>query len=311
MPIDLNSLSFILPEVDAALAEEERPRVRKRLIAVRSVMEGRSLTAAAAAVGVHQTTVSQWLSKVRRSGLRSLLCNRRVLPPRMAAQQIAAARRAIQAALARPRTERTRRCLTAIRLALAGQTYEAMTHAHVTRVTINRWLKEIRRFGVRRFLGRYEQPPGQFAADLAQLHALAATEKSANVRKRILALAYVAAGVPINEAAATAALAPSTMRRVIRRFRREGSAAFRNKPIPGPRVRLAPAQIRVVQALVRENPCITASDLRDRILAELGVRYTPEGVRNMLKNQLGLVRWAGKFCRMGLRGQPRKRPVPS
>ena len=39
--------------------------------------------------------------------------------------------------------------------------------------------------------------------------------------------------------------------------------------------------------MVRDDPAISPRDLCTRIRAEFGVRYTPAGVKKMLKKQLG------------------------
>ena len=206
----------------------------------------------------------------------------------MTAQQIAAARQSIEATLVRPLGRSQRQRLTAIQLALQGQLQDAATRAGVRPATVSGWLRQIRRHGLTHFLAQCPGRPSDLHADLAQLNALATAEKNPNVRKRILALAYVAAGVPVYDAAITARLAPETVYTTIRRFRSEGAAAFRNKPGIGRRVKLAPDQVEAVAAIVRTAPDITPEQLCARVEADFAVRYTPTGIKNMLKNQLGI-----------------------
>ena len=122
------------------------------------------------------------------------------------------------------------------------------------------------------------------------MRALATAEKNPSIRKRIFAVAHLAEGMPVYDAAAGARLSTDTVYTALRRFQREGIAAFRNKRSAGRRVRLTSDQLEDVAAFVRANPAVSLNELRSHVLAEFGVRYTPAGLKNMLKNQLGIFR---------------------
>jgi transposase len=63
----------------------------------------------------------------------------------------------------------------------------------------------------------------------------------------------------------------------MRRFQREGMAAFHKKPYAGGHVRLTSDQLETVATFVRANPMVSLDELRSHVLAEFGVRYTPAG----------------------------------
>lgn len=252
-------------ELAAALAAELRPWVRKRLAAIRAVIDGQNLTDAAVVAGATTGGVCKWGRQARHGGCRALLRDGRVERhhlPLMTPEQVTATRRDIQTALAGPLAGRQRQRLAAMQFALSGQIHQAAAAAHVKLTTVARWLFKLRRHGITPFLPRDRQPVVQFSADVDQLRALAAAEKNPNIRKRILAVAYLAQGMSVYDAAAAARVSTDTVYVAMRRFQREGSAAFRNKPSPGGRVRLAPDQLEAVAAIVRGNPAITPSDLR-------------------------------------------------
>jgi transposase len=292
LPMTPGQIAAAQQEIEAALAHDRPPRYRKRLLALRALLSGQIQSAAARAAGATDASVGRWLKRVQQGGCANLLRKdrrNRARKPLMTPEQTADARQEIEAALARPFGRPLRERLTALQLALAGQIHDAAKRANVEPVTISSWLRQIRDHGVTQFLNQRRNTIGcNFQADLAQLHALAGAEKNPNIRKRILALAYVAAGVPVYDAAIAARLAPATVYTAIRRFQREGTAAFRNKSPLGPRVRLSLDQLQAVAGWAREDPEMTPDQLCARILAAFGVRYTVRGLLNMLKNQLGI-----------------------
>lgn len=207
----------------------------------------------------------------------------------MTPEQVTTMRREIEAALTGPLAGSQRQRLAAIPFALCGQIHLAAAAAHVKPRTVVGWLFKLRRHDITPFLPKVRRAALPFRADAAHLRALAAAEKNPNIRRRILALSYVALGVPIYDAAIAARVSTRTVYTAMRRFQREGIAAFHNKPCLGGRVRLTPDQLKTVAAIVRDSPAITPSDLHACIRSEFGVRYTPAGLKNMLKKQLGIV----------------------
>ena len=115
------------------------------------------------------------------------------------------------------------------------QIREAAAAAHVEPKTVARWVRKVHHHGIKPFLPQDRRVPS-LRADVAQLRALAAAEKNPNIRKRIVALTHVAAGMPVYDAAIAARSDPSTVYATMRRFEREGVASLRNKPCLGRRV---------------------------------------------------------------------------
>jgi transposase len=207
----------------------------------------------------------------------------------MTDRQIAVMRRRIGAALEGRVPTPLRQQLTAIHLALGGQLREGAESAGVAPSTVKEWFRELQHEGIAGFLRNRQNASMNFHADLAQLQTLAIAEKNLNIRKRIMALAYVAAGVPIPDAARTTQLTIQTIYLAIRAFKRDGLASFRNKPIKPRPCKLSEAQLSELKDILRMRPQISLGDLRATIRLRFGTRYTPEGLRNMLKKQLGIV----------------------
>jgi transposase len=152
------------------------------------------------------------------------------------------------------------------------------------------WLRDFRVRGIDAIPPARAKTPRNFPYDLAGLHARAIAEKNPNVRKRILAVAYVAAGVPISEAAVTAGLALQTVYAALRAFRREGYAAFRNKPIPGRPLKLSRAQLLALKQQIRTQPQIGLRELREIIESRFGISYTPQGIELLATTHLAFIR---------------------
>jgi transposase len=90
-------------------------------------------------------------------------------------------------------------------------------------------------------------------------------------------------------------LSDSTVREYCHRFQQGGIDAVRSKPCMGGTTKLKPEEIRSVGAVVLAKPKIRLSELCARIEAEFGIRYTPAGLKNMLKKQLGIIHRATAF----------------
>jgi transposase len=288
-------------QIDRLLAEEDRPRIRKRLIALRAVAVGTAVAAAAETAGAHPVVVAGWLRKIRPSDLAPLLDTRRVPPP-LTPEQAAAARTDLEEALAQPLAARVRRRFAAFRLALDGHVEEAAAQAGVARRTVQKWLRRIRHHGMKRLLQPYIRPANTFAADPRALRALAGKEKNAALRKRITALASIADGMPVDDAAIAAGLTPTTVYKAMKAFQREGARSFRPQIYHGRAVRLSSAQLSALRAILRENPGISLAALRARILDEFGIAYSEPGLRTLLRRQLGVALRAPR--RLGTRRHP-------
>ena len=84
-------------------------------------------------------------------------------------------------------------------------------------------------------------------------------------------------------------LCTETVRQNLRRYQEGGAEALRIKPYPGPGPKLRPNELQAVAALAAGHQPMLVEQLRAFIEINFGVRYTPSGLKHMLKNQLGIV----------------------
>jgi transposase len=305
-PLDLADLYKIGEELEAALAYEHEPWIRTRLLTLRALLGGHSPKEAAAMNGVGTASARRWVKRARAGGLAAVLADRPRKRP--ITRDVVAARAEIAVALQRNLPWKLRKRLQAIDAVLADQSLEAAAAIASVKVgMLYGWIREIRERGVAVALKEREKAhkirPHALDADPVALRGHAAKEKNRHMRKRRLALAYLAEGLSPDDAAIRVGLSDCTVREYRRRFRQGGIDAVRSKPYKGGITKLKPQEIQAVGAVVRANPEIGPDDLRARIESEFGVRYTPAGLRNMLKKQLGIVHSA--------RGSPRIPPEHS
>lgn len=226
-------------EIGAALAGEQRARVRKRLIAVQAALSGETLSAAASAAGAYPSSVDRWLLRMRQSGCAALLQDGSVGRPRqreMTVEDVKLAREEMKSALKRRLKWRLRLRLIAIDMVLSGRsTEEAAATAHVRPGTVRGWLAMLRHKGIVEMIGESEGRfrPRKLEADGATLRTLAANERNPRIRKRMLALAYVADGMGVEDAAVKVGLNRSTVDERIKRFQKEGLAGLQDKARAG------------------------------------------------------------------------------
>jgi transposase len=207
---------------------------------------------------------------------------------------IAAARAEIAAAFGRNPHRRLRSRLLAIDAVLAGDRPEAVSNlVSMAPCTLQRWLRQIRKHGIAPLLLEWEhlfrRPYPVSQAESAALHARADKEINMHVRKRLRAVACVLEGVEFEEAAARVGLSPKRFRQNLRRYQEDGAAALCQKPYPGPGPNLRPNELQAVAALTERQQPMPVEQLCQHIEAEFGVRYTPSGLKHMLKTQLGFV----------------------
>jgi transposase len=304
---DLNSLGVTLHEVNAALARETRRRVRKRLIAIGGLLAGQSIQRAAATAKTTPKWVECWLQRVRQSGLPSLLRDRRRRPCKreLTPAELHETRRTIAAALERPLRSQVRTRLTAVDMVLSGQAVaDTAARAVVTPQTVQQWVRLVTTLGIRAALARWEARaqakalPRPLHADPVAFRDLAAKERRQPRRKQMLALALVADGMsPHGAALATGANYGAVLRR-IRRFQKEGIAAFHDKERW--RKKLAADQIQQLHAEIQERPDMSYPQLLEFVAARFGVSYSLEGLRLLLKRDLGVVCQEGRFIKAAL-----------
>jgi transposase len=165
--------------------------------------------------------------------------------------------------------------------------------------TVKQWLRFVTCLGIDAALATWEARalpragPQRLQADPASLRDLAVKEKRRPRRKQMLALALVAEGMTPHAAAlATGANYASVLRR-IRRFPKEGIAAFHDKERWCKR--LAAYQSDQLRAAILKRPDMNYRELRELVQARFGVRYSVRGLRLLLKRDLGIVRSDRRF----------------
>jgi transposase len=295
--IDLNSLGVSLNEVEAALELERRPEVRKRLLALKHVLAGKTIHAAKRAAGVTWESVRRWVVQVQQGGLDAILADahsglaKRKLPP----AHLEALQQDIDRAIEQPLKPHVRSRLVAIRAVLSGRaSKEAAATAQVNPTTVGRWLDTVRRSGLAAALERWERrpPEGRFTleADPAMLRTLAAQEKNARIRKGILALAEVADGKSALTAAMNTGTSHSTLLTRVKRFQEEGLAACHDRQPSGRPKKLTQAQLEELRLAVLGRPEMSYDQLRDFIHARFGARYSFPGLQLLLKREFGIER---------------------
>jgi hypothetical protein len=129
--------------------------------------------------------------------------------------------------------------LKAIDAVLAGEVPETAARLNnLEPATLKTWLWQIRKHGIAPSLAKWEAAFRQtrrvrLEADPAVFHDPAAAEQNPYIRKRLLALGYLAEGYTVDEAAIRARVSERTVRKHLRRFQQGGIAAVRTESHPG------------------------------------------------------------------------------
>jgi transposase len=276
--IDLKSLGIPENELDSLIGRQRSRLVRKRLMAIRKIMSGANMKQAARYVRVRPASVSRWLRTLQRSGLAGLLIpNRRKLrtTPPIPPDQAQLARQEIAAALKRQPNWRLRLRLGAIDIALSdGPIEEACAFAHVKPTTVKDWLCMIRQGGIVEVLHAWEtsKRPRMLDADAMELRELAAKATNPRLKKRFLALADLADGKGLYDAAANSGLTHTSIEKWIKRFQEGGAAAIRKDQ--GRPSNLSQAQLEEVRGCLREQPDMKSEELRHLIWTRFQIHYS-------------------------------------
>jgi transposase len=204
-------------------------------VAIREILAGKSITQAARAAKADWGSVYRWLKQIRRFGFQSLLVDgrhghaKRTMKP----SEVEQTRRQIAAALAQQLKSQVRERLTAIDAVLSGVLIDdAAAAVRVQPDTVRDWVRAVTRDGITRSLARWESVgtrvgPSLLDADPASFREQAAKERDPRIRKRMLALAFVADGRSPHDADMRSGLAPTAVPKWIVRFRKEGVAGLR------------------------------------------------------------------------------------
>ena len=158
-------------------------------------------------------------------------------------------RREIAAALQARLKPKVQSRLIAVHMLLSGQPIDdAAASARVRPNAVKGWLRVLARDGIVPTLARWEGQgqarPRKLDADAVALRELAAKEKNPRIRKRMLALACVAEGMSTYDAAARTGLDHWSITKRIKRFQKEGFAAFQDKKIAGRPRKLSARNLR-------------------------------------------------------------------
>jgi len=84
----------------------------------------------------------------------------------------------------------------------------------------------------------------------------------------------------------------------IKRFQKEGVAAFQDRKIAGRPRKLTNAQFRELRFEVLESPEMSYGELRDLVWVRFRVRYSHASLKRLLKSQFGIV-WTGSRKKLG------------
>ena len=188
-------------ELAAALVAERRPWARKRLIAIRALIEGQSRRAAARTARTSADSVRVWIEQVREGGFVGLL--RRARTFRATPEQDRSVVSEIEAALAQEDRPWARNRLAAVHALLSGQSVQAVARAAGAAPTnVHRWLKLLRRGGCSALLriDSSNQPcqlrmtTEQIEATVREIDAALAIEARAWARKRLMGVRAVLEG---------------------------------------------------------------------------------------------------------------------
>lgn len=162
--VDLNLLKITREEIEFALEAERRSWVRKRLTAVREVLDGSTEVHAAKMAKISCTSVQRCLRRVREAGFAGLVYDGRVEPRSkpMKPPEMDRLREEIAAVLKRKPRWLVRRRLLAVDAVLAGNLlHRTATETHVKPSTLRSWIATARRRGVGALLRKSADKPGR------------------------------------------------------------------------------------------------------------------------------------------------------
>ena len=112
----------------------------------------------------------------------------------------------------------------------------------------------------------------------------------------MLALACVADGMSTYDAEASTGLGHwFFIAKRIKRFQKEGVAGFHDRKIDAAsHGKLSDAQLQMLRANILERPEMSYRQLCELIGAQFHVVYSPSGLKQLLKRELGIV-WGWRF----------------
>jgi transposase len=290
----LDLLTLTSHELDIALAQEKRARVRRRLLAVKKVLGGMSRKQAAKSVKAGIGSVDRWLRIARQLGCAVLVSDGKELPRkrRMNRAEAALARAKLQDALQQTIHWRARKRLVAVDQMLAGKAPLVVAReACVTPHTVRQWLTRLQSEGVGALLGtakmRLQDP--LIVADAGELRALAAKKQNTPIAKRLLAMANLADGMSVTDAAVRAGAHRDTLRIWLADFQKSGIQDLQRNPKGRP-AKLTDDQLAELRKIILATPSISYQDLGKIVEQKFNVRYAQSGLTRLVRQRLGFAR---------------------
>lgn len=279
-------------DIDAALVGEDRPYIRKRLLAVQAILSGATREQAARQVRAGVGSVYRWMM-IRRGGLAAFVRGAPGLKPKdaLSPSQVEKLRRDLSGVLEGSHDAEERKRLTAVLKVLSGKAmYRVATELHVKPASVAHWMKKLRRRGAASLRMPVRVPT--IEADPAALRRLASGERDHRFVERLWAVAGLAEGRTLSDVARRSGVHRVTLNAWCKAYRRGGIDALRPREpcIVRRRPRLNPAQLDELAALIRARPGLSRWQLWEIVKRRFGFDYTLDGLMRLVREELGFVR---------------------
>lgn len=290
--------SITFEDLEAALSNESRSHVRKRLIALRAVLKGASEVEAAKLIQAKPETVGHWLRTARRHGLESLIKrsegrkSRLIVPASEQADLLASVRSALSGT---PDSSERLRLLAVARVLEGDKPTQIANEMGVTTKSVRGWLKKLREDGVVGLKDRVAVRKRCIDADCTALRDLAAEEKNSQAKRALLAIAFLAEGDTVHAAGVKVCAEGETVQRWLNTFNGGGIEALRRPVKLGRKTRLSRDQKAELAAIIVGYPGVSNESLRRSVRQRFAADYTSAGLMRLIKADLGFVRDNGRF----------------
>jgi transposase len=237
---------------------ETHEHVRKRLLGVALLFEGVPLGQAARAVRATYHGLRAWAARAQRDGVDSLLNIRGgALRPQPNPELAALAR---DWAAHRTITTRVRKRLLAVAMVMEDEDLMATAlRLRSSYDAVRKWVATAEQHGLEALLkARAGRNVERLQADPAQLRQLASNTADPAVRRRLLALANVASGMAVIDAAASVGATTAAITTWVRNFVEQGAEGIMRR---GRAFRLKPGELWRVQTIVDKGPIAAPRDI--------------------------------------------------
>jgi transposase len=166
----------------------------------------------------------------------------------------------------------------------------------MTRDVVKEWVRRFRKNGMAALTPERDShvPRDARNIDAKALRGLAAKELDKAVATRLLALANIADGMGVIDAAARAKASDHTVREWLVRFQKGGIEALRYRST-GRKPMLNADQLDGLKEIVLARPEMTFAEIVTAVQLRFKVSYTAVGISRLLRDSFGLVRKRGAF----------------